>query len=108
MSPRRRAKPDDPPTSLADALRDVGAELGLPEPGLVGVLTERWVEVVGDAVAAHARPRDLRDGTLTIAVDAAPWATQLRYLEADICARFAAITGRDAIRRVRVVVERPH
>lgn len=104
---RRRAKPDDAPTPLAEALQEVGAELGLPGPDLVGVLTERWAEVVGDAVAAHAQPRDLRDGTLTIAVDGAPWATQLRYLETDICTRFSAITGRDAIRRVRVIVERP-
>ena len=107
MSPRRRAKPDDAPTPLADALSEVGAELGLPDPGLVGVLTERWPEVVGDGIAAHAHPRDLRDGTLTIAVDAPPWATELRYLETDICARFRAITGQDAIQRVRVVVERP-
>ncbi len=107
MSPRRRAKPDDAPTSLADALSEVGAELGLPDPGLVGVLTEHWAEVVGASIAGHAQPRDLREGTLTIAVDAAPWATQLRYLETDICARFRAVTGREAIRRVRVVVERP-
>jgi predicted nucleic acid-binding Zn ribbon protein len=107
MTRRRRAKPDDAPTSLADALSEVGAELGLPEPGLVGVLTEHWPDVVGTAIAGHAHPRDLRDGTLTIAVDAPPWATELRYLEADICARFRAITGRDVIERVRVVVERP-
>jgi hypothetical protein len=107
VSRRRRGKPDDAPTPLADALSEVGAELGLPDPGLVGVLTERWPDVVGAAVAAHARPRDIREGTLTIAVDAPAWATQLRYLEGDIRARFAAITGRDAIHRVRVVVERP-
>jgi hypothetical protein len=107
MIRRRRAKPDDAPTSLAEALSEIGAELGLPDPDLAGMLTERWAEVVGDAVAAHAHPRDLRDGSLTIAVDGAPWATQLRYLETDICARFNAITGRDAIRRVRVVVQPP-
>jgi predicted nucleic acid-binding Zn ribbon protein len=66
-----------------------------------------WVMSWGPLIAGHAHPRDLRDGTLTIAVDAPPWATELRYLEADICARFRAITGRDAIQRVRVVVERP-
>jgi hypothetical protein len=107
MIRRRRAKPDDAPTSLADALSEIGAELGLPDPGFVGVLTEHWADVVGASIAGHAHPRDLRDGTLTIAVDAPPWATELRYLEADICARFRAITGRDAIQRVRVVVERP-
>lgn len=106
MTERRRpGDPEQPPTSLGDALRAVGAELGLPDPSLVDSLGDRWPEVVGDAVAAHARPRGLRDGTLTIAVDAPGWATELRYLEHDICARLAAISGRDDIRHIRVVVE---
>ena len=106
MTKRRQpGDADRPPTSLADALRAVGAELGLPDPHLVDSLGDRWAEVVGDAVAAHARPRGLRDGTLTIAVDAPGWATELRYLEHEICARLATISGRADIRHVRVIVE---
>ena len=106
MTDRRRPRdPNEPPTPLVDALRAVGAELGLPDPHLVDSLGGRWAEVVGDAVAAHARPRGLRDGTLTIAVDAPGWATELRYLEREICARLAIISGRDDIHHVRVVVE---
>jgi hypothetical protein len=98
-------RPDQGPVPLGDALRVVGAELGLPDPGLVAALSDQWVAVVGEAVAAHARPRSLRDGVLTIAVDAAPWATQLRYLEHEICARLAEISGQDCVQSVRVVVE---
>ena len=102
--PRRRA---ETPTPLADALRAVGDELGLPDPGLVASLSDRWPDVVGATVAEHARPRSLRDGTLTIAVDASPWATQLRYLEHEIRARLAEISGQDTVHAIRIVVEPP-
>jgi len=100
---------DDPdaPMPLGEALRAVGDELGLPEPDLVASLLDRWPEVVGAAVAEHARPRSLRDGVLTVAVDAPPWATQLRYLEGDIRARLREISGRDAVHAVRIVVDPP-
>ncbi len=102
--PRRRS---ETPTSLGDALREVGRELGLPDPGLADSLSDHWPDVVGATVAEHARPRSLRDGTLTIAVDAPPWATQLRYLEHEIRARLAEISGQDTVHTVRIVVDPP-
>jgi hypothetical protein len=97
----------EPPTPLSDALRVVGAELGLPDPGLVASLNDRWPDVVGPTVAGHARPRSIRDGILTIAVDAPAWATELRYLEHEIRARLAEISGQDTVRAVRIVVDPP-
>jgi predicted nucleic acid-binding Zn ribbon protein len=108
VTPDRQGRSsEDGPTPIADALRDLGSQLGLPEPDLVASLGDRWAEVVGPAVATHARPRDFRNGTLTIAVDAPAWATELRYLEEQIRARLAAISGQDSVRRVRVVVDPP-
>lgn len=106
-TPRHPGDGDDNPTRLGDALRAVGDELGLPEPDLVASLLERWPDVVGATVAAHARPRSIREGVLTVAVDAPPWATQLRYLENDIRARLREISGRDSVHAVRIVVEPP-
>jgi predicted nucleic acid-binding Zn ribbon protein len=110
---RRRARGGVPgelnePTSLGDALTAVGAELGLDDPVVAVALTDNWAAVVGDAIAAHSRPRTLRGGELTIAVDESPWATELRYLEQAIRERVAAVTGVDAVRAVRVVVEPPN
>jgi hypothetical protein len=93
------------PVPVTDALAAVGAELGLADPGALAVLSERWRDVVGDAVAPHARLQSLRGGVLTIAVDAAPWATELRYLESTLRERVAHVTGLDLVRAVRVVVE---
>ena len=104
---RHAPGPDDDPVSVRDALGTLGRELGLPEPGELGGLTEHWAEVVGPEVADHARLRSLRAGVLTIAVDAAPWATELRYQEDTIRRRVAEVTGVDLVRSVRVVVDPP-
>jgi predicted nucleic acid-binding Zn ribbon protein len=52
----------------------------------------RWDEAVGAEVAAHAQPAALRDGCLVVTVDHPTWATQLRFLEADLLAKLAAVT----------------
>jgi predicted nucleic acid-binding Zn ribbon protein len=104
---RRSTGPDDDPTPVGEALGSVSAELGLPDPVAMGALSERWADIVGDALAPHARLRSLRGGLLTIAVDAAPWATELRYLEAVLRRRVEEVTGRDVVRSVRVVVDPP-
>ena len=63
----------------------------------------RWEAVVGEAIAAHARPAKLDGGRLVVEVDEPGWATQLRYLEGDVLARLQAagveVTGIDV--RVR-------
>ena len=55
----------------------------------VGVLA-RWAEVVGPAIAAHARPVALDAGTLTVAVDDPAWASQLKWLEQSLIEQLAA------------------
>lgn len=93
------------PTRLAAALAAVSDELGLADPHVVGTLVNRWPEVVGEAIAGQARLRSLRGDVLTIAVDSGAWATQLRYLQADLLEQIAGMVGRDVVREVRVVVE---
>jgi predicted nucleic acid-binding Zn ribbon protein len=92
---------------VGEALAALGDELGLGDPGALRIVTQRWSEIVGEAVAAHARLRSMRGGVLIIAVDAPPWATQLRYLTGDVKARVADLVGPDAVREVRIVVDPP-
>jgi hypothetical protein len=111
-TPRRRGRLSRPrvpgeevaPVPVGDAIAEVGRELGLPPAGVLGPLYARWAEVVGPAVAEHARVGSLRRGVLTIAVDAAPWATELRFLEDELRTRVEAIIGAGVVERVRVVV----
>jgi predicted nucleic acid-binding Zn ribbon protein len=95
----------DEPTSIGDALARVQAELGLPESDALRTLTDSWPTVVGDDVAAHARLDALRDETISIVVDGTLWATQLRYLEADIVERANALVGSSVVHGIRVRVE---
>jgi len=92
------------PVPLAEAVDAVASNLGMGDARQLGVLDERWAEVVGEGVAAHARLRSLRRGVLTIAVDTGAWATELRYLVGDLRERAATILGEEAVREVRLVV----
>jgi hypothetical protein len=99
----RRAR--DEPVRLGDSIAAVSAELGLPEHDRVSAFVTAWPDVVGPAVAQHARIRTVRDGVCTIAVDGAPWATQLRYLEAQVVERAAGLAGPGLVTSLKIVVE---
>lgn len=66
----------------------------------------RWEDAVGPHVAAHARPVLLDAGRLIVEVDEPGWATQLRYLEAELIERLSAIAGEGAVRSIEVRVRR--
>jgi len=93
------------PVSIGDAAALVGDELGLAEPRSFARLVDAWNDIVGDAVAQHSRPRGVRNGVLDIAVDAPVWATQLRYLEADLVDRASRIVGPGVVSAVRISVD---
>ena len=80
---------NEDPTPLTSSLDDVLRSLR--RPGLratVGVFAN-WDEIVGPHVAAHAQPVSPIDGRLVVEVDQPGWATQLRFLEADLVSRLA-------------------
>jgi hypothetical protein len=93
------------PVAVGDAAALVGEELGLAEPRSFARLVEGWKDVVGDAVAEHSRPRGVRRGVLEVVVDRAAWATQLRYLEADVVERASLVVGPGVVGSVRVTVD---
>jgi predicted nucleic acid-binding Zn ribbon protein len=95
---------DDDPVPIGDALARVRAELGLPDGDALRVLVERWSEVVGADVAAHARLDALRDGTLVVVTDDPIWASQLRYLQGAILDRANELAGSPVVDAVRVRV----
>ena len=90
---------------MRDALAEVTADLGLPEPDAFRALVANWQEVVGEELAIHCRLRSVRDGVLRVSVDSAPRATQLRYLESDVVERASAFVGTGVIRAVQVRVD---
>jgi predicted nucleic acid-binding Zn ribbon protein len=64
----------------------------------------RWETLVGPDIAAHARPESLRDGHLVLVVDHPAWATQLRFMTADLLARLAEVAGASEVSDIRIKV----
>ncbi len=98
MTPSRRPKP----RSLGDALRTVRAAVEPATP--LGAVQGAWNEAVGAEIASHARPVAERDGTITVACDAATWAQELDLLQTDLLARLRERLGEDVCKRLRFVV----
>jgi predicted nucleic acid-binding Zn ribbon protein len=90
---------------VGDAVAALGKELGFADPRILGVLAQSWGDLVGPVLAAHARLRSVRGAVLTVGVDSGPWATEVRYLEAELLGRVAALVGPGAPHAIRVVVE---
>jgi predicted nucleic acid-binding Zn ribbon protein len=89
---------------LQDAIAGVGRELGLPDPQRLTTLLDAWPDIVGATLAPHAHVRSLRDGVLVVGVDAAAFATQVRYLESHVRDAAAQLVGSGVVRSLRVVV----
>jgi predicted nucleic acid-binding Zn ribbon protein len=98
--PQRRGTVDGM-RPLAGALDEVLAALAPPDASgadpataaTVGGVFARWADAVGPHVAAHARPVRLTGSRLVVEVDEPGWATQLRYLEAELVERLARAAG---------------
>jgi predicted nucleic acid-binding Zn ribbon protein len=83
----------DEPRPLSSSLDRVLRSLKAPDTRATGAVFGRWEEIVGARVAAHARPVKLEDGRLVVEVDDPAWATQLRFLEADLVTRLSEAGG---------------
>lgn len=99
--------PGPGPRPLAASLDRLTASFGAPPASVLTAVFGSWPGLVGEGVAAHAQPLSVRRGVLSVAVDDPAWATQLRWLEAELLARLAEVAGPGVIReiRVRVVIQ---
>jgi len=84
------------PMTLHDSIDNVvrglrGGSVG--DASSMGSLFSRWTDAVGQAVADHARPLKLDGDRLLVEVDEPGWATQLRFLEADVIERLRSVAG---------------
>lgn len=79
--------------ALDEVLRALQPRGTAPSAKTVGGVFSGWEDAVGPQIASNARPVRLVDGTLIVEVDEPGWATQLRYLEAELLERLAAVAG---------------
>jgi predicted nucleic acid-binding Zn ribbon protein len=91
------------PQLLGSASRDLARSRGWSARVAEGSVFGRWPTVVGEQIAAHATPKALRDGALTISADTTAWATQLRMVQSQLLARIAAAVGDGVVTSLKIV-----
>jgi predicted nucleic acid-binding Zn ribbon protein len=62
-----------------------------------------WPGIVGDVIAAEARPVSERGGVVTVVCSAAVWAQELDLMAGEIVPRLAAAVHRGQVRKLRCV-----
>jgi predicted nucleic acid-binding Zn ribbon protein len=97
-------RPDDrDPQTLGRLASRIAAEHGWAPRLAGGQVFGRWASLVGEDVAEHAQPVQLRDGELTVQADSTAWATQLRLLQRQLLARIAKGVGNGVVKRLKVL-----
>jgi predicted nucleic acid-binding Zn ribbon protein len=122
---RRRATPELPPTpedwavaedddahlTRVEGPTELGGELArlARRPGWAERLgaarvEAAWAEIVGAELVAHCEPVRLAGGVLLVRAASPVWATQLRYLTAQLIERSDAVLGPGSVRELNVTV----
>jgi predicted nucleic acid-binding Zn ribbon protein len=92
------------PRRVGESLTEFAQRLGGTSPAVLSAVFTRWEEIVGVPVSDNAWPVSLARGILVIGVEQPGWATQLRFMTADILARVVAVSGVDAVDRIEIKV----
>jgi predicted nucleic acid-binding Zn ribbon protein len=91
------------PQPLGRIASRVALERGWSSRLTTGQLFHRWQAIVGEEIAEHARPVELKDGELTVQADSTAWATQLRLLQKQLIVKIAAGVGNGVVKRLKVL-----
>ena len=91
------------PQLLGSVTSDLARSRGWSGRVAEGSVLGRWPTVVGEQIAAHATPRSLNDGVLTVSAESTAWATQLRMVQAQLLAKIAAAVGGGVVNTLKIV-----
>jgi predicted nucleic acid-binding Zn ribbon protein len=78
--------------------------LGAPPADILTRVVREWSSVVGELVAAHARPVTISGGRLVVVVDDPVYATRVRFVDGPLRAWLDEVAGADAVAGVDVRV----
>ena len=97
---------DREPVRITSSLDKVAKRFGTSSAIAFNGLFERWDELVGPSIAAHAKPVSLRRGHLRVEVDSTAWAAQLRFMTSDLVDRCCTALGPGAVKQIDIHVGR--
>lgn len=94
------------PTALSSELARLTRRPGWSERLGSTRMWAGWEEIVGAELLAHCEPVRLAGRVLVVRAESPAWATQLRYLTAQLLERSAGVLGAGSVGEVRIVVGR--
>ena len=81
-------------------------KLGIEGSMWLSRIEQEWVETVGAAVAAHARPGTYDGGVITVYVDSSSWLNELkRFGQTEMLKSLKKQFGDDKIRAIRLQLD---
>jgi len=102
----RRRQPYDGPKRIQGGVDRVMRHLGAPKVDVVQALFADWEGCVGELIAAHSRPVGVADGTLSIEVDEAAWASELAWMSGELIERISTRLDTNEINEISVKITR--
>ena len=81
------------PVPITTSIDSIMSSLRGTDRVQIGGVFGRWADAVGENVADHVRPVRLDQRVLTVEVDEAAWATQVKFLSATIIRRLHEVAG---------------
>jgi len=92
------------PTVLGSELARILRRSGWAERLAAAQLIAHWHDIVGPELVAHCEPVRLAGRVLVVRAATPMWATQLRYLIAQLTERVEAVLGPGTVKDVHLVV----
>jgi predicted nucleic acid-binding Zn ribbon protein len=97
---------DKPPKPIAELLASFTRRVGMPEPSALGIIFAKWSDLVGSALGENVKPVSLHRGILTVTVLDPAWATQMRFLSANLISTINDGVGTGTVSEIVVQVRR--
>ena len=94
------------PRPIGHSLERLLGNLNAPSVEVLDIVFRAWESIVGPNLAAHTRPSSIDGDLLNVQALDPTWATEFRWLEAEVVPRLAEATGTNRIQRVKVRVSR--
>jgi predicted nucleic acid-binding Zn ribbon protein len=97
---------DKPPKLIVELLASFTRRVGMPEPSALGIIFAKWSDLVGLALGENVKPVSLHRGILTVTVLDPAWATQMRFLSANLISTINDGVGAGTVSEIVVQVRR--
>lgn len=94
---RRRCKA---PVQIGEVLSAVLEQAGVAQAVREQEVLAKWPEIVGSAVADHARPKSLSGGVLFLTVENGAWRSQLFALKKEIIRKINDFAGKRIVKNI--------